>query len=77
LRRIYRPWWLWLVIGIITALFGLYLVIFPGLGILSLLGLLSAMAIITGLLIIASGLWLRRIGKATGSGRGLPPGKFQ
>jgi uncharacterized membrane protein HdeD (DUF308 family) len=77
LRRMYRPWWLWFITGVITALFGLYLVIFPGLGILSLLGLLSAMAIITGILIIVSGLWLLRIGKTGGSGRGFLSSKLR
>lgn len=77
LRRMYRPWWLWFITGVITALFGLHLVIFPGLGILSILGLLSAMAIITGILIIVSGLWLLRIGKTGGSGRGFLSSKLR
>jgi uncharacterized membrane protein HdeD (DUF308 family) len=62
-KKTVRRWWLWLVTGIVTTLFGLLIVIFPGAGILSLLGLLSAFAIVTGALLIASGIELRRLAK--------------
>jgi uncharacterized membrane protein HdeD (DUF308 family) len=55
-------WWLWLITGIVTTLFGLFLVTFPGPGILSLLGLLSSFAVLFGILLIASGVGLRRLG---------------
>lgn len=58
-----RLWWLWLVTGIVTTLFGLLLVFLPGPGILSLLGILSAYAILFGALLIFSGLALRRVGR--------------
>jgi uncharacterized membrane protein HdeD (DUF308 family) len=62
-KKTVRRWWLWLVTGIVTTLFGLLMMIFPGAGILSLLGLLSAFAIVTGALLIASGIELRRLAK--------------
>lgn len=63
-KRTVGSWWLWLITGIITTLFGLVLVILPGAGILSLLGLLSSFAILLGVLLIASGVGLRRLGKS-------------
>ncbi|NUU31921.1 DUF308 domain-containing protein [Arthrobacter sp. C9C5] len=61
-KKTVGSWWLWLITGIITILFGLFLVILPGPGILSLLGLLSSFAILLGVLLIASGVGLRRLG---------------
>jgi uncharacterized membrane protein HdeD (DUF308 family) len=64
-------WWVWLVTGVLTILFGFFVLFVPGLGILSLLGLLSAYAIITGVLLITSGLELRKLEpKATWSETG-------
>jgi uncharacterized membrane protein HdeD (DUF308 family) len=63
-KRTVESWWLWLITGIVTTLFGLFLVILPGAGILSLLGLLSAFAILLGLLLIAAGVGLRRLGES-------------
>lgn len=63
-KRTVGSWWLWLITGIITSLFGLFLVILPGPGILSLLGLLSSFAILLGVLLIASGVGLRRLGES-------------
>jgi uncharacterized membrane protein HdeD (DUF308 family) len=60
IRKLVRLWWLWLVTGIVTTLFGLLVIVFPGAGILSLLGLLSAFAFLFGVLLIASGMELRR-----------------
>lgn len=65
-KRTVGLWWLWLITGIVTTLFGLFLVIFPGPGILSLLGLLSSFAIFFGILLIASGVGLRRLGESPG-----------
>jgi uncharacterized membrane protein HdeD (DUF308 family) len=62
-KKTVRRWWLWLLTGIVTTLFGLLIVIFPGAGILSVLGLLSAFAIVAGVLLIASGIELRRLAK--------------
>ncbi|MGG6382631.1 hypothetical protein [Paenarthrobacter sp. NEAU-H11] len=55
--------WLWLITGIVTTLFGLFLVILPGPGILGLLGLLASFAILLGILLIATGVDLRRRGE--------------
>jgi uncharacterized membrane protein HdeD (DUF308 family) len=61
IKKTVRLWWLWLITGIVTTLFGLFVVVLPGPGILSLLGLLSGFAIVSGVLLIASGLGLRRL----------------
>ncbi|MFF2029356.1 HdeD family acid-resistance protein [Arthrobacter sp. NPDC058192] len=63
-KRAAGSWWLWLITGIVTTLFGLFLVLLPGAGILSLLGLLSFFAILLGVLLIASGVGLRRLGES-------------
>ena len=63
-KRTVGLWWLWLLTGVVTTLFGLFLVILPGPGILSLLGLLSSFAILFGLLLIASGAGLGRLGES-------------
>jgi uncharacterized membrane protein HdeD (DUF308 family) len=63
-RKTVSQWWLWLLTGIVTALFGLLIVAAPGAGILSLLGLVSAFAVISGVLFIASGIELRRLPRA-------------
>ncbi|WP_416402903.1 HdeD family acid-resistance protein [Arthrobacter sp. LFS091] len=55
-------WWLWLITGIVTTVFGLFLVILPGPGILGLLGLLASFAILFGILLLATGLGLRQRG---------------
>jgi uncharacterized membrane protein HdeD (DUF308 family) len=65
-RKTVQLWWLWLITGIVTTLFGLFLVLLPGPGILSLLGILSAYAILFGVLLIVSGLALRRVGRVAG-----------
>jgi uncharacterized membrane protein HdeD (DUF308 family) len=60
-RKTVKLWWLWLITGILTTLFGLFLILFPGPGILSLLGLLSTFAILMGVLLIAAGMGLRSL----------------
>lgn len=52
-----------LITGILTTLFGLFLILLPGPRILSLLGLLSAFAIPMGVLLIAGGMGLRSLGE--------------
>ena len=66
-KRNVGSWWLWLITGVVTTLFGLFLVILPGAGILSLLGLLASFAILLGILLIASGVGLRRLGESPGT----------
>lgn len=63
-KKTVGSWWLWLITGIVTTVFGLFLVILPGPGILGLLGLLSSFAILLGVLLIASGVGLRRLGES-------------
>lgn len=63
-KKTVGQWWLWLITGIVTAVFGLFLVMLPGPGILGLLGLLSFFAILFGILLIASGAGLRRLGES-------------
>lgn len=62
-KKTVGQWWLWLITGIVTIVFGLFLVILPGPGILGLLGLLSSFAIVFGILLIASGAGLHRLGE--------------
>lgn len=59
--RTMRAWWIWLMTGIVTMGFGLLLITNPGAGILSLAGMLAAFAVVEGLLLIASGVQLRRV----------------
>lgn len=63
-KRTLGLWWLWLITGIVTTVFGLFLVVLPGPGILSLLGLLSSFAVLFGILLIVSGIVMRRLGKS-------------
>ncbi|VXC30885.1 conserved membrane hypothetical protein [Arthrobacter sp. 9AX] len=67
-KKVLTSWWMWLAIGIVNALFGLYVLILPGAGILSLLGLLAAFAFLTGILLLAAGFQLRGFGAASASG---------
>ena len=53
-------WWGLLGPGIVTALFGLYVIVFPGAGILGLLGLVAAFAFVAGILLLAAGFQLLR-----------------
>ena len=59
-KKTVGSWWLWLITGIVTTVFGLFLVVLPGPGILSLLGLLSSFAVLVGILLTAPGAALRR-----------------
>lgn len=53
-------WWVLLGPGIVTALFGLYVIVFPGAGILGLLGLVAAFSFVAGILLLAAGFQLLR-----------------
>lgn len=66
-RKTVGQWWLWLITGVVTTVFGLFLVVLPGAGILSLLGLLSSFAILSGILLVVSGAGLRRLGGSPGA----------
>lgn len=63
-KKTLKSWWTWLASGVVTALFGLYVLILPGAGILSLLGLLAMFAFLMGVLLLTAGFQLR--GFATG-----------
>jgi uncharacterized membrane protein HdeD (DUF308 family) len=60
-RRTIRAWWIWLLTALVTTLFGLFVLVNPGAGFLSVVGLLAAFAVVVGLLLIASGIKLRRL----------------
>jgi len=62
-RKLTPSWWIWLVTGIITLVFGFVLVLAPGVGILSVLWLLSLFAILEGILLILLGIVLRRVSR--------------
>ncbi|MFJ5956057.1 HdeD family acid-resistance protein [Paenarthrobacter sp. NPDC092416] len=55
-----RAWGLWLLTGLVTAAFGLFVLVNPGVGFLGLVGLLAAFAVVAGVLLIMSGIQLRR-----------------
>src|SRR4029453_1817660 len=59
-RETVRAWLVWLLTGFVTIAFVLFLIVNPGAGILSLAGLLAAFSVVLGLLLIASGIQLRR-----------------
>ena len=61
LKKTVPHWWVWLITGVVTVLFGLFVLFVPDLGLLSLLALLSAYAVLTGVLLITSGLELRKL----------------
>lgn len=60
-RSFIRSWGLWLLTGLITTVFGIVVLVNPGIGLLGLMGMLAAFAIVTGLLLIASGIGLRKL----------------
>ncbi len=60
-KKTAKHWYLWLISGIITVVFGLILVFAPGAGLLSLLWLLSVFAIIEGILLIVLGIFVHRV----------------
>lgn len=62
-KKTMKHWYLLLISGIITVIFGLILVFVPGAGLLSLLWLLSIFAIIEGILLIALGIFVRRVAR--------------
>ncbi|MCF3139714.1 DUF308 domain-containing protein [Paenarthrobacter sp. AR 02] len=60
-RTFVRSWGIWLLIGLLTTVFGIVVLANPGLGLLGLVAMLAAFAIVTGLLLIASGIGLRKL----------------
>lgn len=78
-KRNVGSWWLWLITGVVTTLFGLFLVILPGPGILSLLGLLASFAILIGILLIPPVLgcagWAKALAQGSRWAERLPMGR--
>ncbi|QCO97068.1 HdeD family acid-resistance protein [Arthrobacter sp. 24S4-2] len=64
-RTTIRAWWIWLMTGFVTTLFGLFVLVNPGTGFLSVVALLATFTVVVGLLLIASGLKLRRLGASS------------
>jgi uncharacterized membrane protein HdeD (DUF308 family) len=60
-REFVRGWGIWFLTGLLTTVFGIFVLVNPGLGFLGLVGMLAAFAIVTGLLLIASGIGLRKL----------------
>ncbi|MFP3579616.1 DUF308 domain-containing protein [Arthrobacter sp. fls2-241-R2A-200] len=60
-RNFIARWGIWFLTGFITTVFGIVVLTNPGIGILGLMGMLAAFAIVTGLLLIVSGITLRRL----------------
>lgn len=61
-KKTLKSWWMWLAGGVVSVLFGIYVLVLPGAGILSLLGLLAAFAFLAGVLLLAAGFQLRGFG---------------
>lgn len=64
-KKTWKYWWMWLIIGLVTAVFGVYVLVYPGSGIISLLGLLATFAFVTGVLLVAAGFQLRSFSTGT------------
>ncbi|MDR6986715.1 uncharacterized membrane protein HdeD (DUF308 family) [Paenarthrobacter nitroguajacolicus] len=63
-RTFVRSWGIWFLTGLITTVFGIVVLVNPGMGFLGLVWMLAAFAIVTGLLLIVSGIGLRRLAHA-------------
>ncbi|MEI2277279.1 DUF308 domain-containing protein [Paenarthrobacter ilicis] len=63
-RNFVRSWGVWLLIGLVTTVFGIVVLVNPGLGFLGLVTMLACFAMVTGVLLIASGIGLRRLAHA-------------
>ncbi|MGP0222334.1 HdeD family acid-resistance protein [Paenarthrobacter sp. NCHU4564] len=59
-RETMSGWGVWVLTGFLTAAFGLFLLINPGLGLLSMAAFLAAFSVVAGLLLIVCGIRLRR-----------------
>jgi uncharacterized membrane protein HdeD (DUF308 family) len=60
LRRVIRGAWMMVLAGIVSIIFGVAVIAFPGAGALALVWLISLYAIITGVLLLAMGIQARR-----------------
>lgn len=67
LRKEIRGEWLLVGSGILSALFGVFLMAFPGAGALAVLFWIAAYAILLGVLLVAFGVELRRVGRLSAS----------
>ncbi|BCW57157.1 uncharacterized membrane protein HdeD (DUF308 family) [Paenarthrobacter nicotinovorans] len=63
-RTFVSSWGLWLLTGLITTIFGIVVLVNPGLGFLGLVWMLGAFALVTGLLLVASGIGLRKLARS-------------
>jgi uncharacterized membrane protein HdeD (DUF308 family) len=64
LRSVIEYEWVWILSGVVSAIFGAYLVVQPGNGALALLWLIGYYAILAGILYIVMGFRLRGIAKS-------------
>lgn len=60
IRTTVRGWWIWMVTAVVTTLFGLFVLVNPAAGFLGVVALLATYAAVSGILLIASGIRLRR-----------------
>src|SRR5258708_37177945 len=73
LREVIHDEWLLLISGILSILFGLFVLFFPGTGALAILGIIAAYAIIFGVLLIILGFRLRNWRPISGGSTQVPP----
>lgn len=55
-----RRWWSWMATGVLTTAFGVWVLLNPGLGFLGVVALLATYSVLAGVLLIISGVRLRR-----------------
>ena len=64
-REIARPPWIWVVVrGVVAILFGILVLVWPGMSIAVLVIMVAILAIIWGITLVVLGIQLRKAGKS-------------
>lgn len=64
-RNFVRSWGIWFLTGLIATVFGIVVLVNPGIGFLTLVWMVAGFAMLMGLLLIVSGVGLRRLASAS------------